>query len=139
MRGDIEPFADVVRRYGKLLKKRDPEALALDVFNNLATLGPVDLDTWMYTPKNEPHVEGTTRTEHQRKLDLADALDECARRLRSTCWAEVTLRGGKNASYATMLATFHREQWRIARVSSDSKERELQIDHHVKMHARGAR
>lgn len=67
-----------------------------------------------------------------------EAIEESKRRLRSTMWAEVTLRkSGLHADYAAMLTSHHRREWRIARVSDDSAEREKQIQDAIKI--RGGR
>lgn len=140
MRGDMEPMDLVAARYGKILKAKDPQAIALDTFHQLDSMRPVDLDRWTYKDPEEKKQDAERmkrneypppRTAHQRKCDIADGKAECTRRLRSTMWAEVTLRGTKHASYSDMLAAFHREQWGITRVSSDSAKRESQMAYAV--------
>jgi hypothetical protein len=60
------------------------------------------------------------------------AIEEAKRRLRSTMWAEVTLRSDPDPEWSRTLGAFHREQWRIALVSADSVAREEQIIDAVK-------
>jgi hypothetical protein len=106
-------------------------AIAMSIFDRLATLEKVsraEFDGWTYPPrKADSFGNETPPDEHDMRCRRADVAAENKRRLRTTMWAEVTLRGTKHQSFADMLGSFHREHWRIARVSDDSAERERQI------------
>jgi len=133
--GDSMPanFGALVARHGT------QEAIALEVFHSMDSLAP----------QLVPHVDNfsnpTAYSRWQKGAPMPEALvpefaaylaqlvarsgviAENERRLRATTWAQWTLASHGKQDYADMLARFHREQWGIAEVCSDSAEREAQV------------
>jgi hypothetical protein len=137
-------------KIGDAIKNRDVVAIAIDIFHRLDTLMPPPMPAAPYASKPEvfrawrsggaiPDELKAEFREWLKQVGLrTDAIEESKRRLRSTLWAEVTLRAsGQHADYAAMLTSHHRREWRIARVSDDSGEREKQISDAIKL--RGTR
>lgn len=76
-------------------------------------------------------------SETERVLRASDMQDEDRRRLRTTMWAEVTLRDPKHKDYAARFAEWHRTEWLIAHVPDESTERERLVRSQVKLLAHG--
>ena len=131
------------------VRNRDVTAIAKMVFADLETCMPPTIPAAVRF--SVPDVvrawrdKGTPIPEHHANEFAAwfialkarnSAIEEAKRRLRSTMWAEVVLRGDSDPEWARTLGAFHREQWRIALVSADSIKREEQIIDAVQRHAR---
>lgn len=136
----------VTSKLSDAVLKRDHVSTAVEIFHALDTLMPAPLPPIVRF--SQPDIVRAWRTgglipdalkgEFATWLDAlharTNAIEESKRRLRSTMWAEVTLRkAGSHADYAAMLTSHHRREWRIARVSDDSGEREKQIQDAIKL------
>jgi len=130
------------------LVQGDKTPLAVQIFNDLDTLMPLDHPRigppvdWEAFKPNDPRDTDAAKerfkaaciARHERVIAASDAQAENQRRLRTTMWEEAMLRAsGKHADYAAMLTSHHRREWRIARVSDDSAEREKQISDAIKL------
>lgn len=135
--------------YMELLRDRDPFALAVKTYEELPSLFPPMVPR--VPPFSKPelirhwHRGGTVRDPNTLpgQVDLlaaeftawffaqterSRAMSEARRRLESTTWAEVTLRGLRRRPDACeVLAQFHREHWKIGRVDVDLCNRNEQI------------
>jgi hypothetical protein len=100
------------------LQNGDPTVLALRIFHDMDSLRPLAIPALPFEAR-------------------ALAKAECARRLRTTMWAETKLRAAAaHKSYADMLAAFHRTEWAIAQVADGMDERETQIANAVRQKGR---
>jgi hypothetical protein len=121
----------------RLLRDREPFALALQAFDELDTLKPIPippalrfsdpsaLEQWKRAQAQIPeHLAGEFLDWLERKNERCAAMHENARRLRTTAWAETMLRGTEHDDYAQTIAAFHREVWRIGHIPADSAKRE---------------
>lgn len=121
----------------RLLRDREPYALALQAFHELDLLhpnpippalgfsDPSALEAWKRGQATIPeHLAGEFLDWLERKNERSAAMHECARRLRTSAWAEVTLRGTEHDDYAQTIAAFHREVWRIGHIPADREKRE---------------
>lgn len=128
------------------IANRDHVAIAVDIFHQLDSLMPPPMPARPYASQPDvfrawrhggsiPEALKAEFLEWLRQVAArTEAIEESKRRLRSTMWAEVTLRkAGTHADYAAMLTSHHRREWRIARVSDDSGEREKQIQDAIKL------
>lgn len=120
------------------IRKRDVETLAQEIFESLDYQGPVAvppalsfsdpklLERWR---RGETAIPPELTDEFTRWLEWTrrrgNAIEENARRLRATTWAQMRL---KNVGdYWEHFERFHRERWGIVRVCEDDEERELQV------------
>lgn len=133
-------------KISEAVRNRDQPTIALDVFKHLDSLRPPHLpDVVRFNP---PELSRAWRDhgaaipeQHRQQFEIwlaaltnrSGIVEEGKRRLRSTMWAEIMLRGTEHYEYANMLAQFHREEWLVAHVTEDSAERERQLLAAVKM------
>jgi hypothetical protein len=145
--------------YLELLRDRDPFALAVKVYEELTTLYPPSIPDparfsrpdliklWRKrgVPIRDESIgigqPDTLKAEFmgwlERELERSDIIDDARRRLRSTMWAEVTLRASSRRPDAVaVLARHHAIHWKIARVEECSKAREKQIETAIRLLAR---
>jgi hypothetical protein len=135
-----DPFA---RKHIALALRGDKRAIARQVFEDRESLRPVPI------PERVDYSDplalerwrdgGPAPTDEARALEFSlwrkataarvNAIEENKRRLRSSTWAEVTLRT-TDPDYARILAGFHREHWRIAHVEADAPENSDQPREH---------
>jgi hypothetical protein len=138
-------FGESTQKLSDAIKNRDYLDIAVRIFHELDNLQPVPMPAKPYA--SQPEVFAAWRCggsiPEELKAEFRDWLtattlrssahEENKRRLRSTAWAEVTLRAaGTHADYAAMLTSHHRREWGIPRVSTDMAEREQQIIHAIK-------
>jgi hypothetical protein len=120
-----------------LLLEGTPQELAIQIFHELDTLHPTSIPTaprfsdrgaleaWKRAQAPIPEV---LKAEHldwlERTIARSSALQENARRLRTSAFAEATLRNTEHDDYAQTIAAFHREVWRIGHIPADRVKRE---------------
>lgn len=121
----------------RLLRDREPFALALQAFHELDLLHPIPippavrfsnpsaLEAWKRAQSLIPELlAGEFLDWLERQNERGAALHENARRLRTTAWAEALLRGTEHDDYAQQFAAFHRQIWRVGHIPADSAKRE---------------
>ena len=144
--------------YLELLRDRDPFTLAVKTYEELLSLQPPRIPPsqqfsrpeliklWRHRgiPVQDPNAgmgADMLRAEFmgwlENELHRSDVLDDARRRLRSTMWAEATLRASSRRPDAVaVLARFHVERWKVAKVDACAAVREKQIEMAIKILAK---
>lgn len=145
--------------YMELLRDREPFALAVKTYEELLTLQPPTIPRSMRfskpdlitlwrkrgIPVRDENVgmgqPDSLKAEFigwlENELDRSDALDEARRRLRTTMWAQATLRAStRRPDAVSVLSRYHLDRWNIGRVDDCVKARETQIETAIRTLAR---
>lgn len=143
----------------ELLRERDTFALAVKTYEELIALQPPPLPRaadfsrpdlirlWrtrgipVCDPQALPGQPDLLKVEFmgwmESELARADALDEAKRRLRSTMWAQATLKAStRRPDAVAVLSRFHAQHWKVFTVADDVSGRERQIADAIKTYAR---
>lgn len=138
MRGDFHPAEQTLAAF-VAKHMQDPTATALAVIHQLEILGPVQLTPFASFSKPDmleawrkgAPIPDDKKDEFKAWLESValrtEQLGENERRLRSTIWAEMTLRRTAHTDMAQLMAAFHHDRWKLDSVSDDQVEREKQI------------
>lgn len=146
---DGSPLYPMPAGYMELLRDRDPFTLAVKAYEELPSLFPPMIPyvpqfsrpelirLWkagatIRDPNALPGQVDTLAAEFASwffsQLERGKAISEARRRLETTTWSEATLRRLKRRPDACeVLAQFHREHWKIARVDLDLCKRSEQV------------
>lgn len=147
------------REYMELLRDRDPFTLAVKAYEELLTLQPPSIPRSLQfskpdliklwrkrgIPVQDDRVglgqPDSLKAEFmhwlENELERSDMLDEARRRLRTTMWAQSTLRiSARRPDAVSVLSRYHLDRWNISRVDDDVKARETQIENSIRHLAR---